>query len=67
MTSLRLVDGSTIELDGRPIARLLPAVSLTLRDKLTAAFDALDEDENCIAELEGRIKELDAQFVRAGR
>ena len=66
MTVLAIVD-DVIELDGRPVARLLPNLRLSLRDRLAEAFDALDEDENYIAELEDRIKELDAQFARAGR
>jgi hypothetical protein len=56
VTSLRIVD-DMVELGGQPVARLLPGVSLSLRDRLTEAFDALDEDAAYIALLEARLKE----------
>ena len=43
MTELRIVAGGIVELDGHPVARLLPNLQLSLRDKLEEAFDALDE------------------------
>jgi hypothetical protein len=49
-----------IELDGRPVARLVPRVSLTIRDRLIKAFDALDEDGETIARLETRIAEFES-------
>jgi hypothetical protein len=54
MTSLRIV-GDAIEIDGVTIARLLPGLRLSFRDKLTEAFGALDEDAETIARLEDRI------------
>ena len=60
MTALRLL-GDEIELDGRSIARLLPGLTLSLRDKLTEAFDCLDEEY--VAELEDRIAQLEARLA----
>ena len=62
MSTLRLLD-DVIELDGRPVARLLPGLQLSLRDRLTEAFDCLDEDALYISQLEGRIAELEAQLA----
>ena len=59
MTAICII-GDEILLDGVPIAHLLPSVRLSIRDRLTAVFDALDEDETYIAELEGRITRLEA-------
>ena len=58
MTAICII-GDEILLDGVPIAHLLPSVRLSIRDRLTAVFDALDEDETYIAELEGRITRLE--------
>ena len=63
MTSLRLVDGCTNELDVRPVARLLPNLQLSVRDKLEAAFDALDEATAEIALLEDRIAQLQSRLA----
>ena len=58
MTELRAVDDDTIELDGISIARLLPNLRLSIRDRLTEIFDAIDADADYIAELEDEIPEL---------
>jgi hypothetical protein len=42
MTTIRIVDDA-IELDGVTVARLLPSVRLSIRDRLTELFDALCE------------------------
>ena len=47
-----------IELDGRPVARLLPGLQ-SLRDRLTEAFDYLDEDALYISQLENRVAQLE--------
>jgi hypothetical protein len=60
--TLRIVDGDWIELDGRPVAHLLPNLTLSLRDKLEAALDALDEAAEDIALLEDRIAQLEARL-----
>jgi hypothetical protein len=52
---LRIVEG-WIELDGERVARLLPNLRLSLRDRLTEAFDAMEEDAAYIAELEERLE-----------
>lgn len=65
MTSLRIV-GDVIELDGRPIARLLPELRLSLRDRLVELFDAIHEDVEAIAELEHRIEALEARKTPSG-
>ena len=61
VTELRLIDDA-IELDGRPVAKLMPGVSLSIRDRLTEAFDALDEDAETIARLEDRIAWLESRL-----
>jgi hypothetical protein len=63
--SLRLV-GEAIELDGQAVATLVSNLRLSLRDRLVELFDAVDEDENYIAELEGRIARLEAK-LKEGR
>ena len=62
VTTLRLLD-DVIELDGRPVARLLPKLSPTLAHRLEEAFDALDEDALYISQLEDRIAELEARLA----
>jgi hypothetical protein len=52
--SLRIVEG-WIELEGERVARLLPGLRLSLLDRLTEAFDSMDEDAATIAELEERL------------
>ena len=64
MTQLRLLD-DMVELAGRPVARLLPGVSLTIRDRLTEAFDALDEAAEDIAELEDQVAQLQERLARS--
>jgi hypothetical protein len=59
--ALRLV-ADVIELNGQPIARLLPSVCLSIRDRLEEIFDALDEDEETIAVLETRVVQLEAKL-----
>jgi hypothetical protein len=61
VTEIRLMEDA-IELDGVTVARLLPNLRLSLRDRLAEAFDSLDEDyiallEDRIAKLEERLKE----------
>jgi hypothetical protein len=53
--NLRIVEG-WIELDGERVARLLPNLRLSLLDRLTEAFDAIEEDADYIAELEERLE-----------
>ena len=62
MTALAIVD-DVIELDGRPVARLLPNLRLSLRDRLAEAFDAIDEDAETIARLEYRIAWLESRLA----
>jgi hypothetical protein len=52
--SLRIVE-NFIELEGERVARLLPNLRLSLLDRLTEVFDAVDEDAAYIAELEERL------------
>lgn len=57
MTELRIVADEIIELNGIPVARLLPNLTLSLRDKLKDAFDTLDEDVD-EDELDAEIEKL---------
>ena len=59
--SLRLV-GEAIELEGQVVAKLVSNLRLSLRDRLVELFDAVDEDENYIVELEDRIARLEAKL-----
>jgi hypothetical protein len=59
MTAICII-ADEILLDGVTVARLLPSVRLSIRDQLIAVFDAVDEDEAYIAELEDRIAQLEA-------
>ena len=52
--SLRIVE-DFIEFDGPRVAQLLPGLRLSLLDRLTEVFDAVDEDAAYIAELEERL------------
>jgi hypothetical protein len=61
VSALRLI-ADVIELDGRPIAKLLPELRLSIRDHLIAIFDDLGEDEATIVELEGRVAKLEARL-----
>jgi hypothetical protein len=65
MTAICII-ADEILLDGVTVARLLPELRLSLRDRLVELFDAVDEDENYIAELEGRIARLEAK-LKEGR
>jgi hypothetical protein len=56
VTSLRLID-DVLELDGEMVGRVLPGLRLSLRDRLTAAFDAADEAY--VEQLEERIAQLE--------
>lgn len=67
MTTLRIVADDVVEMDGVPVARLLPKLSPTLVYRLTEAFDALDEAEEDIALLESRISELEKQLKEPAR
>ena len=58
MSTLRLVD-DVIELNGQPVAKLLPGLKLSLRDELARLFDALDEDY--VDELEERVEQLESR------
>ena len=60
MTALRLLDDA-IELDGQVVATLVSGLRLSQRDRLAAAFDALDEDSETIALLEDRIAQLESR------
>lgn len=63
MTELRLI-GDEILLDGVTVGTLVPGLRLSLRDKLTEAFDELDEDE---AELDEEIERLIRAMAEGGR
>jgi hypothetical protein len=56
--TLQILQGF-VELDGERVARLLPNLRLSLLDRLTEAFDAIDEDAAYIAELEERLEAQD--------
>ena len=66
MTELRVVADEIVELDGIPVARLLPNLTLSLRDKLIEAFDTIGEyvDED---ELDAEIERLIQAMAEAGR
>jgi hypothetical protein len=53
--TLRILQGF-VELDGERVARLLPNLRLSLLDRLTEAFDAMEEDAAYIEELEERLE-----------
>jgi hypothetical protein len=53
--TLRILQGF-VELDGERVAQLLPGLRLSLIDRLAGAFDAIEEDEAYIAELEERLE-----------
>ena len=55
--------GDEIELNGAVVATLVPKLSLSLRDALTWTLDAADEDY--IAELEGRLEQLEGWLAPA--
>ena len=61
MSALRLIDGCTIELDGRPFARHLPGVSLRF-GTLMEAFDAGWRTAD-LPRLESRIAELESSLA----
>jgi hypothetical protein len=60
---LRLVD-EAIELDGVTVARLMPHLRLSLRDRSIAAFDALDEGADDIMDLENTIAQLESRIAQ---
>lgn len=64
MSTLRVVDDE-IELDGVAVARLLPNLTLSLRDELALALDAADEDY--VAELEDRVEQLEGWARQQGQ
>jgi hypothetical protein len=64
VTEIRIID-DTVELDGVPVARLVPGLRPSLRDELIWAFDSLDEDY--IALLEDRIAKLEEQLKAPAR
>jgi hypothetical protein len=64
VTEIRVID-DTVELDGVPVARLVPGLRPSLRDELIWAFDSLDEDY--IALLEDRIAKLEEQLKAPAR
>ena len=49
------------------VARLLPNIRLSIRDRLAELFDAVDEDETYIAVLEARVAELEARLKASAR
>ena len=61
MTELRIVDDA-IELNGMTVAKTVPNLRPSQRDRLEEAFDRLDEDAAYIAELEERIAQLEARL-----
>ena len=65
MSELRIVADDVVELDGVPVARLLPGLRLSLRDELIWALDALDEDY--VIGLEDRIGQLETQLKETAR
>ena len=62
MTELRIIEGDWLEFENVRIARLLPNLGATLLYRLIAVFDAIDEDEAYIAELEARVAQLEARL-----
>jgi hypothetical protein len=56
--SLRIVE-DWIELDGERVARLMPNLRLSLLDRLTEAFDSIEEDADTIALLEEQPESAD--------
>jgi hypothetical protein len=56
--TLQILQGF-VELDGERVARVLP-IRLSLLDRLTEAFDAIEEDAAYIAELEERLEGAEA-------
>jgi hypothetical protein len=65
MTELRICEGY-VEMDGQRIAKLLPNLTLTLRDRLEEAFAEIDEEED-EAELDAEIERLIEEMAKAGR
>jgi hypothetical protein len=63
--ALRLVD-DVIELDGQPVARLLPKPGATLVYRLIEAFDYIDNAEDAIEELEATIAMHERRFAMLG-
>jgi hypothetical protein len=59
VSTLRIVEGDWIEFEGVRIARLMPNLSISLIDRLTDTFEAIDDDAGYIAQLEDRIAELE--------
>ena len=65
MTDLRIVADDVIELGGVSVGKLLPGLKPSLRDELTALFDAIDE--GYVARLEDRIEQLEAWLKEPAR
>ena len=63
MTTLRIIS-DMMELDGQLVATLIPGLCLSLRDRLIAAFDALDEGADDIADLETTIAQLESRIAQ---
>ena len=59
MSELRIL-ADVIELSGVPVAKLLPDLTLSLRDALAWALDAADQDY--VAYLEDRVAALEEQL-----
>jgi hypothetical protein len=57
--TLQILQGF-VELDGERVAQLLPGLRLSLLDRLTEAFGAIEEDAAYIAELEERLEGAEA-------
>jgi hypothetical protein len=64
MSQLRVVEGDVVELDGIPAARLLPGLTLSLRDRLTEAFDGIGDLEEEITEVEDKIAEREILLAK---
>jgi hypothetical protein len=65
VSTLRIAPDDVVELNGQPIARLLPNLPLSLRDELVGTFDAVDE--GYVAQLEDRVEQLEAWLTEAAR
>ena len=56
-----------IELDGRPVGPAPAKPPTVAHDRLTEAFDALDEDAETIARLEDRIAQLESRLAASAQ
>jgi hypothetical protein len=49
------------------VATLVPGLRLSIRDQLVEAFELAGEDEETIAELEGRVEQLEERLKAPAR